>query len=169
VNHVTALLLDLTNIIGGWLLGAALLSQLPYVGPWLARAAGAVARFVLAVGVLALMMGGYYLIMHLASGPHVFHFELVGIGVGVALLRDRLFPPQESRVSAAGQAATPIRPPGGNPGSAGSLFDAGTPATSGNAGPGITHAALAGGTLLLAVFGLIAIVVGIQGLFTPDG
>ena len=129
MTHVTALLLDLANVIGGLLLSVALLSDLPQVGPWIARAARVAARSTLAVGVLALVMGGYYLLIHLTSGPHVFHFELVGIAVGVAMLRDQLFPRT---------ATSPL---------------------SGIAGPG---------TLLLAVFGLVAVVVGIQGMLTPD-
>lgn len=74
--------------------------------------------------------GQYYLIVNLTSGPHVFHFEVIGIAVGVALLWDRLT---------------------GRPGpkqSSGNVF--------------------AGSSLLLAVLGVIAIIVGIQGLFTPD-
>ena len=76
------------------------------------------------------MAGGYYLIVHLTSGPHVFHFELVGIGVGVALLWDRL---------------------------------TGRPAPSTDA-----RGASTGAGLLLAIFGIIAIIVGIQGLVTPN-
>jgi hypothetical protein len=68
--------------------------------------------------------------VHLTSGPHVFHFEVVGIAVGVALLWDRL-----------------SRRPGPE------------------RGPGST---LVGSALLLAVLGVIAVIVGIQGLFTPD-
>lgn len=122
-----ALLLDLANILGGLLLAATLLRQLPGVGAGIARAADRVGRWGWLVGVAALVAGGYYLLVHLFSGPQVFHFEVVGIGVGVALLRDRL----------TGRAR---------------------PASDGPSGAG----------LLLAVFGLIAIVVGIQGLFTPN-
>ncbi len=39
---------------------------------------------------VALVTGGYYLIVHLVSGPHLFHFEVVGLAVGVILLWDRL-------------------------------------------------------------------------------
>jgi hypothetical protein len=162
VIHVTALLLDLSNILGGVLLGAVLLAELPSVGPWLARGAAVLARGTSAVGIVALMVGGFYLIMHLASGPHVFHFELVGIGVGVALLRDRLFPRLAGTRVAAGSA--PTAPFGAAPDN---LF---APAHSpaGDVAPAGGPALPAGGALLLAVFGLIAIVVGIHGLFTPD-
>ncbi|WP_117212263.1 hypothetical protein [Allorhizocola rhizosphaerae] len=129
---ITALLLDLANIVGGFLLGVALLRRLPRVGDDFARFAARVAPFGWVVGVVALVFAGYYLIVHLVSGPHVFHFEVVGLGVGIALLWDRL----------TGRAAR-------------------TPATSDRGPTGLV--------LLLAIFGLIAIVVGIQGLFTPDG
>lgn len=131
MNYVTAALLDLTNIVGGFLLAAVLLADLPRVGGGIARGAAIAARASAVIGVFALVLGGYYLVVHLTSGPHVFQFELVGIGVGVAILRDRLFP----GVSARGAPAAPVT----------------------------------GGDLLLAVFGLIAVLVGIKGLFTPDG
>jgi hypothetical protein len=115
-----ALLLDLSNIVGGFLLAAGLLRRAPRLAGPTTRAATTLAPFTPVVGVVALVAGGYYLIVHLTSGPHVFHFEVVGIAVGLALLRDRL-----------------TRRP--------SVPD-----------------------LLLAVLGLIAIVVGIQGLFTPN-
>jgi hypothetical protein len=123
---IMALLLDLANIVGGFLLAVALLRQLPRVGDDLGRLAARVAELGWVVGIVALVAGGYYLIVHLVSGP--LHFELVGIGVGVALLWDRLTGRQRPRNDR----------------------DATGPA------------------LLLAVFGLIAIVVGIQGLLTPD-
>ena len=126
-----ALLLDLANITGGFLLALGLLRRLPVIGHDLGRFAPRIARFGWVVGVVALVAGGYYLIVHLISGPRLFHFEVVGIGVGVALLWDRLTgrqPPEED-----GQRA------------------------------------ITGLRLLLAIFGLIAIIVGIQGLFTPDG
>jgi len=122
-----ALLLDIANIVGGLLLATALLRQLPRVGDGLGRFAARVAPWGWIVGVVALVAGGYYLIVHLFSGPHVFHFEVVAIGVGVALLWDR-------------------------------LTGRGRPAEDGPPGP----------ALLLAIFGLIAVVVGLQGLFTPD-
>jgi hypothetical protein len=124
-----ALLLDLANIVGGFLLAAALLQRSPRVGNDLARVASSVAAFGWLVGIVALVAGGYYLIVHLTSGPHVFHFEVVGIGVGVALLWDRL---------------------------------------TGKAKPTDDRGELTGVPFLLAIFGIIAIVVGIQGLFTPN-
>ena len=126
-----ALLLDLANIIGGFLLAIALLQRLPRIGDDLARADAALTPFGWIVGVVALVAGGYYLIVHLTSGPHVFHFEVVGIAVGVALLRDRL---SRRPVPSSGPSTTTLR----------------------------------GTSLLLAVLGLIAIIVGVQGLFTPD-
>jgi hypothetical protein len=121
-----ALLLDFANILGGFLLAIALLAQSPRVGDDLARFEQRLAPFGWIVGIVALVTGGYYLIVHLTSGPHVFHFELVAIGVGLVLLWDRL----------TGRPAQP----------------------SGTAGKG----------LLLAIFGIIAILVGLLGLFTPD-
>jgi hypothetical protein len=126
-----ALLLDLANIVGGFLLAVGLLRRLPAIGYDLGRFAARVVPFGWVVGVAALLGGGYYLIVHLISGPRLFHFEVVGIGVGIALLWDRLTGRQVPRQSE-------------------------------------QHAPM-GLRLLLAVFGLIAIVVGIQGLFTPDG
>ena len=155
MNHVTAALLDLGNLVGGLLLAAVLLAELPRVGPGIARAAAVCAPVAAVVGVLALVMGGYYLILHLAGGPHVFHFELVGIAVGVALLRHRLFPAVSGRTTAIRSPAGPTGPGGSGPASA--------PTAPYLVGP------IGGAALLLAVFGLIAVVVGIQGLFTPDG
>lgn len=127
---IMALLLDLANILGGFLLAVALLRRLPRVGDDLGRFAARIGAFGWVVGIVALVAGGYYLVVHLTSGPHVFHFELVGIGVGVALLWDRL---------------------------------------TGRHRPGEPERdATTGVALLLAIFGLIAIIVGIQGLFTPD-
>jgi len=54
------------------------------------RYEGVIAPFGWIVGIVALVAGGYYLIVHAISGPHVFHFEIVGIGVGLALLWDRI-------------------------------------------------------------------------------
>ncbi|WP_305785404.1 hypothetical protein [Symbioplanes lichenis] len=125
-----ALLLDLANIVGGFLLAIALLRRLPRVGDDLARGAAKVAPLGWVVGVVALVTGGYYLLSHLFSGQGLFIFEIVGIGVGLALLWDRL----------TGRGGRPSR-------------------ESGPSGVG----------LLLAIFGLLAIIVGIQGLFTPDG
>ncbi|XVU29193.1 hypothetical protein ACQPZJ_19650 [Actinoplanes sp. CA-054009] len=123
-----ALLLDLANILGGLLLAAALLRQIPRAGGGIGRFADKVGPWGWLVGVVALVAGGYYLLVHLFDGPHVFHFEVVGIAVGVALLWDRL------------TGRKPVEP--------------GT--------------APFGRGLLLAIFGIIAIVVGLQGLVTPD-
>lgn len=130
-----ALLLDIANILGGLLLAVPLLRALPTVGSGLGSFADRIARWGWLIGVLALVAGGYYLLVHLISGPRLFHFEVVGIGVGVALLWDRL---------------TGRKPLEGN--------------VSDRAG--VDH--LSGRALLLAIFGVIAIVVGIQGLFTPN-
>jgi hypothetical protein len=127
---IMSLLLDLANITGGFLLAVAVLRHLPRIGGDLGRFAARVAAFGWVVGIVALVAGGYFLIVHLISGPRLFHFEVVGIGVGVALLWDRLTGRQAPRQ------------------------EQGTPT---------------GPALLLAIFGLIAIVVGIQGLFTSDG
>jgi len=171
VTTLTALLLDGSNIVGGLLLAAALLRDVPRLGPPLARLTGALARAGVAIGVLALVMGGYYLILHLTSGPHVFHFEVVGLGVGVGLLRERLFPP------GAAQAAdpTPTQPtptqPAPAPPSTGSMPYLDTrvpPPPPAPTAPSSAQAPVTGAQLLLAVFGLIAIVIGIQGLLTPD-
>lgn len=121
-----ALLLDLANILGGFLLAIGLLAQSPRIGGDLAGGAGKLAPFGWIVGIVALVTGGYYLIVHLTSGPHLFHFEVIAIGVGLALLWDRI-----------------TRSPAPQ---------------SGTSGRG----------LLLAIFGIIAILVGLQGLFTPD-
>jgi hypothetical protein len=125
---IMALLLDLANILGGLLLAVPLLRQIPSAGDGLARFTGRVGPWAWVVGVVALVAGGYYLIVHIFSGPRVFHFEVVGIAVGLALLWDRI---------------------------------RGRPVRTEPAGP---H----GSALLLSILGLIAIVVGIQGLFTPD-
>jgi hypothetical protein len=126
-----ALLLDLCNILGGFLLAIGLLALIPNAGESLARFAERLGPFRWIVGVIALVCGGYFLIVHLISGPRVFHFELVGIAIGVLLLWDRL--------------------------RAGRLAGRDLPA-SGSQGPG----------LMLAVFGIIAMIVGLQGVFTPD-
>jgi hypothetical protein len=127
---VMALLLDFANIAGGLLLAAVLLQRLPRVGSDLGLAARAAAPYGWIVGLVALVTGGYYLLVHLTEGPHVFHFELVAIGVGVALLwyrlRGRPAPNKDARIEPTGTA------------------------------------------LLLAVFGIIAVIVGFQGLLTPD-
>ncbi|MFC7545656.1 hypothetical protein [Plantactinospora sp. GCM10030261] len=127
---IMALLLDLANIVGGFLLAVALLRRIPRAGDEIGRVAGRLAPFGWVVGVVALAAGGYYLIVHLISGPQVFHFEVVGVAVGVALLWDRLT---------------------GRPARDEETRDA------------------AGPRLLLAIFGIIAIIIGVQGLFTSDG
>ena len=132
-----ALLLDLANIVGGFLLAIVLLRRFPRVGDDLVRANAAIASYAWIVGVVALAAGGYYLIVHLTAGPHVFHFEVIGIAVGVVLLWDRLM----------GRSATKMR--------------SGTAHSRSASG-------LTGGSLLVAILGVIAIIVGIQGLFTPD-
>lgn len=126
-----ALLLDLSNILGGFLLAIGLLARLPSVGDNLADVARKLGPFGWIVGVVALVTGGWYLIVHLISGPRVMHFEVVGIITGVLLLWDRLN----------------LRRRTGRD----------LPA-SGSAGAG----------LVLAIFGVIAILVGLQGLFTPN-
>jgi hypothetical protein len=125
---IMALLLDLANILGGLLLAVPLLRQIPAAADGLARFHARVAPWGWIVGVVALVAGGYYLLVHVFSGPHVFHFEVVGILVGLALLWDRLRGRERPEPAAA---------------------------------PG-------GWGLLLGIFGLIAIVVGLQGLFTSD-
>ncbi|MBB2940945.1 hypothetical protein FB565_000649 [Actinoplanes lutulentus] len=130
-----ALLLDIANILGGLLLAVPLFRGLPNVGDPIGRFTDKIAPWAWLVGLLALITGGYYLIVHLFSGPHVFHFEVVGIAVGVILLWDRL----------TGRRALTVG--GENPG-----------------GQGV----LSGRALLLAIFGVIAIIVGLQGLFTPN-
>ena len=121
---IVALLLDLANLAGGFLLAAALLRRLPRIGDDLGRFADRAAPFGWIVGVVALVTAGYYVIVHLLSGPRLFHFEFVGLAVGVALLWTRLTGRQPTTKD--------------------------------------------GLVLLLAIFGLIAMVVGLQGLFTPD-
>jgi len=126
-----ALLLDLANIVGGFLLAIPLLQQIPRVGDDLARGQARIAPFAWIVGIVALVAGGYWLLVHLTDGPHLFHFEVVGIAVGVALLWDRL---------------------------------------NGRTTPGEgSRTEVVGAGLLLVVLGVIAIVVGVQGLFTPAG
>jgi hypothetical protein len=127
---IMALLLDLANILGGFLLAIALLRRLPRLGDDLARFAARLGPFGWIVGIVALVAGGYYVIVHLVDGPGLLHFEVVGIGVGLALLWDRLT-------------------------GRGRPVDAEAGSSTGLA-------------LVLAIFGLIAIAVGIQGLFTPD-
>jgi hypothetical protein len=126
---IMALLLDLANIAGGFLLAVALLRTLPRVGGALGRLAGRIAPFGWLVGIVALVAGGYYLLVHVFSGPRLFQFEVVGIGVGLALLWDRL---------------------------------------TGRARPADDRATPTGMRLALAIFGIVAIIVGLEGLLTPD-
>jgi hypothetical protein len=126
-----ALLLDLSNIVGGFLLAIGLLRRLPNVGDDLQRFAQRIAPFGWIVGVVALVVAGWFLIVHLTTGPRIFHYEVVGLIVGVLLLWDRLGLDRRT-----GR----------------------TPPTSSDQGAG----------LVLAVFGVIAILVGLQGLFTPN-
>ncbi|MFC7534094.1 hypothetical protein [Actinoplanes sp. GCM10030250] len=164
-----ALLLDIANILGGLLLAVPLVRQLPAVGYDIGKFADRIGRWAWLIGVLALVAGGYYLIVHLFSGPHVFHFEVVGIGVGVALLWDRLTgrkpldgSPATGGASAAGGHG--VSGPGAGGHGAGGHGAGG----HGPGGPGVRSGGPSGRALLLAVFGVIAIVVGIQGLFTPN-
>ncbi|GAA4941865.1 hypothetical protein [Actinoplanes utahensis] len=129
-----ALLLDAANIIGGLLLAIPLLGRFPAIG----RAIGHITRWRWLIGIVALVAGGYYLIVHLISGPHLFHFEVVGIAVGVILAWERL---------------TNKRP----------LVPAGAPGA-----PQPAPAEISGTPLIIAIFGIIAIIVGLQGLLTPN-
>jgi hypothetical protein len=126
MRHVIALLLDLSNMLGGFLLAIGLIRQTPRVGGDLERGADRLAPFAWIIGVAALVSGGWWLIIHLTAPEGVMHYELVGIGVGLALLWGRL---------------------------------KGRPVLSGDRGL----------PMLIAIFGLIAILVGIEGLMTPDG
>lgn len=126
MTGLIALLLDLANILGGFLLAIGLIRQAPRVGNDLDRGADRLAPFAWIIGVVALVTGGWWLIVHLTAGPHVFHFELIGIAVGLMLLWGRI---------------------------------KGRPLISGDRGA----------ALLVAIFGLIAIIVGVQGVLTPDG
>jgi hypothetical protein len=146
VNDLMSLLLDLANIVGGFLLAIGLLLNVPRIGDDLGKGAAFLAPFSVVVGIVALVAGGYFLLVHLTDGPHIFYFELVGIGVGVALLWDRLRGP-----SAGGNHAA----------------ETGRSSDS-RAAVGTKSEAMTGTALLLAIFGIIAIVVGLQGLFTPN-
>ena len=126
MTGLIALLLDLANIAGGFVLAIGLIRQTPRVGDDLDKGADRMAPFGWIIGVVALVTGGWWLIVHLTSGQRVYHFELIGIAVGMMLLWGRI---------------------------------RGRPVRSGDRGP----------ELLVAIFGIIAILVGVQGLFTPDG
>jgi hypothetical protein len=173
-----ALLLDAANIVGGLLLAIPLLGRFPVIARFTARIAGW--RWL--IGIVALVAGGYFLIVHLISGPHLFHFEVVGIAVGVILAWERLTG-RRPLVPASASASAGSGPAGA--GHAGAGFGAaghgGNPPATGHdaslgggtapAPGGISSTPppdLAGPALLVAVFGIIAIVVGLQGLFTPN-
>lgn len=146
---ILALLLDFANIAGGLLLAAVLLQRLPRVGPDLGLAYRAAAPYGWTIGVVALVTGGYFILVHSTDGPRIFHFELVGTAVGVALLWDRL----RGR-SGSNRSAAPGEPQAG--------------ATTTVARVQSVIQAPTGVALLLAVFGIIAVIVGFQGLLTPD-
>lgn len=150
-------LLDLSNIVGGFLLALALLTAIPQVGDGLARAGGAIGPFGWVVGIVALVCGGYFLLYHLANGPHVFHFEVVAILVGVALLWDRL----TGRSPLVGRDSSP------RGGSADPLTRR-DPAVGGRRTAVAQTGTATGWGLILAIFGIIAMIVGIQGLLTPN-
>lgn len=151
-----SVVLDLVNIVGGLLLAVALLALVPRLGGGIRRGLGVLVPFGWVVGVIALVAGGYFLIKHIVDGPHVFHFEVVGIAVGVCLLWDRL----RDRTVAGSS---------GDAGAAGggAAVGGGT-AVQTEAGVVAETGVLTGTALLLAVFGLIAFVVGLEGLFTSN-
>ncbi|GAA2891279.1 hypothetical protein Acy02nite_74750 [Actinoplanes cyaneus] len=124
-----AFLLDLANILGGLLLGIPLLRRLPNVGGGLERFTDRVSRWSWLIGIVALIAAGFFFIVHLIDGD-LWHFEVVGLIVGVLLTWDKF------------TGRKILDPPG-----------AGEPA---------------GRALAIAIFGVIAIIVGIQGLFTPN-
>jgi hypothetical protein len=163
-----ALLLDAANIVGGLLLAIPLLGRFPVVARLTARIAGW--RWL--IGIVALVAGGYFLIVHLISGPHLFHFEVVGIAVGVILAWERL---TGRRPLVPAPASTPagagFGPAGHAADSPAAGHDAGLRSGAAPAPGGVSSpppADLGGPALLVAVFGIIAIVVGLQGLFTPN-
>ncbi|MFC6196849.1 hypothetical protein [Ponticaulis profundi] len=125
-----SLLLDLANILGGFLLAIGLLVRLPSVGDDLAKGAKALSQFGWVIGIVALITAGYFLIVHLTTGPHLFHFEVVGLITGILLLMDRVKAGRNTG-DPVGKGADPF-------------------------------------TTFVAVFGVIAIIVGVQGLFTPS-
>ncbi|AEV83511.1 hypothetical protein ACWT_2930 [Actinoplanes sp. SE50] len=124
-----AFLLDLCNILGGLLLAIPLLRRLPNVGDNLERFTDRVARWAWLIGIVALIAAGYFLIVHLFEG-HIWHFEVVGIAVGLLLTWEKF---TGRRIL---EAPGPAEP--------------------------------AGRALVIAIFGVIAIIVGIEGLFTPN-
>jgi hypothetical protein len=160
MTAVIEALLDLSNIVGGFLLALALLAGIPQIGDGLARAGGVLGPFGWIVGIVALVCGGYFLIYHLLNGPHIFHFELVAIGVGIALLWDRLTgrAPLTDRDGGTGRRQFARHRDTVADGD--TVLDR-SPSTA-------TTAPATGWTLVLAIFGIIAIIVGFQGLFTPN-
>ncbi|MDI6101810.1 hypothetical protein QLQ12_24615 [Actinoplanes sp. NEAU-A12] len=148
-----ALLLDAANIVGGLLLAVGLLGRFPAV----ARVTTRIAPWRWLIGIVGLVAGGYFLIVHLVSGPHLFHFEVVGIAVGVILAWERLTGRRPLAPTAAAPAHT---------GAGGGIAGPAPAAAPSPATP--TPAELSGPALLVAVFGIIAIIVGLQGLFTPN-
>ena len=60
-----ALLLDLANIVGGFLLAIGLFVKIPNAGDDLAKGAAKIAPFAWLVAVVALVTAGYFLIVHL--------------------------------------------------------------------------------------------------------
>ena len=125
-----SLLLDLANILGGFLLAIGLLIKIPNVGKDLAKGAAQLAQLGWLIGIVALVTSGYFILVHLTSGPGLLHFEIVGLITGILLLTDR--------VKAGRNTSDPV-------GKGASAF-----------------------TTFVAVFGVIAIIVGFQGLFTPN-
>ena len=124
-----SLLLDLANILGGFLLALGLFYAIPNAREPVAKLAKALAPFAFVIAVVALVTGGYFLIVHLSGGV-VLHYEIVGIVTGILLIWRGV---QDRKVSTGSGTGSP--PPA---------------------------------DLVIAVFGVIAILVGIQGLFTPN-
>ena len=119
MNSLIALFLDLSNIFGGLILAFPLFARIPSVGGGF-KDTKSVDKFAWIVGVVALVTGGYFFIMHLINGGHILHYEVVAIIVGLLLMLPMM-----------GQ-------------------------TIKGDGP----------RLFVAIFGIIAILVGLQGLFT---
>lgn len=128
MSILIGLALDVANILGGFLLAAPLLVQLPNVGDALGRFAARLAPWGWVIGIVALVAGGFFLFAHLFGG-YILHFEVVGICVGLLLAWERL---------------TGRRPFGAQA----------APSASGVG-------------LIVCIFGIIAILVGLEGLVTP--
>jgi hypothetical protein len=84
-----ALALNFANILGGLVLAGLLLARLPRVGDTMGRIAARLTPAGWVIGIVALVAGGYFLIVHLFEG-YILHFEVVGIAVGVLLAWERL-------------------------------------------------------------------------------